>query len=252
MLKLLLTSSILISSFIFNEIKLYEIDTYRSISDPSSQSIIENGTSFCNDFFDKNKKIVFEEDKRFKNFFLCKFSVERNRFYVYMLSQTKDKNQSIKESCIKIINRWPWISDHMDKDFSFQAKDYLKGFFIENIYNNRALSFSNNLKKDSLLINNEIDNYIIEKRKLFTEDNLKNNEIVQNEINKINRIYKKILSNKETDLEKIIKVELNKIVRYKIFVNDVINFKSYSCNWQPGKGLEPYVKREKFSEFEDV
>tara|TARA_B100001287_G_scaffold20455_1_gene15123 strand:+ start:471 stop:1229 length:759 start_codon:yes stop_codon:yes gene_type:complete len=251
-LKLLITSSILISSFIFNEIKLYEIDTYRSISDPSSQSIIENGTSFCNDFFDKNKKIVFEEDKRFKNFFLCKFSVERNRFYVYMLSQTKDKNQSIKESCIKMINRWPWISDHMDKDLSFQAKDYLKGFFIENIYNNRVLSFSNNLKKDSLLINNEIDNYIIEKRKLFTEDNLKNNEFVQNEINKINRIYKKILSNKETDLEKIIKVELNKIVRYKIFVNDVINFKSYSCNWQPGKGLVPYVKREKFSEFEDI
>jgi hypothetical protein len=252
MLKLFFTVSIFISNITFNEIKLYEIDEFRSISDPSSQSIIENGTSFCNDFFDKNKKLVFEEDKSFKNFFLCKFSVKRNRFYVYMLSQTKDKNHSIKESCIKIINRWPWILDHMDKDFIFQSKDYLKGFFIENIYNKRVLNFSNNLEKDSLLINNEIDNLIIEKRKSFTKDNIKNNELVQNEINKINRIYKKILSKKETDLEKIIKIELNKVVRYKIFVNDVINFKSYSCNWQPGKGLIPYVKKEKFSEFENI
>ena len=32
----------------------------------------------------------------------------------------------------------------------------------------------------------------------------------------------------------------------------LINFKSYSCNWTPGKGLNPYVKREKFSEFENI
>ena len=252
MLKLFFTVFVLISNFLNSEIKLYELDEFRSISNPSSQSIIKNGTSFCNDFFENNKKLVFTENKRFKNFFLCKFSEKRNRFYIYMLSQAKDKNLSIKESCINIINNWPWISDHMDKDFNFQAKDYLKGFFIENIYNDRVLNFSNNLEKDSLLINNEIDNLIIEKRKSFTKDNLKNNELIQIEINKINRIYKKILSNNESDLEKLIKIELNKIVRYKIFVNDVINFKSYSCNWQPGKGLVPYVKREKFSEFEDI
>jgi len=68
----------------------------------------------------------------------------------------------------------------------------------------------------------------------------------------MNRIYKKIVSNTETDLDKIIKSELNNIVRYKIFVNDLKNFQSYSCNWKPGKGIEPYVKREKFSEFENI
>ena len=44
--------------------------------------------------------------------------------------------------------------------------------------------------------------------------------------------------------------ELNKIVRYKIFINDITTFTSYSCNWTPGKGLSPYIKKEKFSEFE--
>ncbi len=237
---------------LFSSIKLHELDEFRSISNPSSESIIENGTSFCNEFFENNKKLVFSKNKNFKNFFLCKYSTKRNRFYIYMLSQAREKNLSIKESCTNILNNWPWISDHMDKDFNYQTKDYLKGFFIENIFNNKILNFSNNFEKDSLLINNEISKLIIENRKSFTEDNLKNNEMVQAEINKINRIYKKILSENESDLDKIIKIELNKIVRYKIFVNDIDNFKSYSCNWTPGKGSVPYVKVEKYQEFENI
>ena len=47
-------------------------------------------------------------------------------------------------------------------------------------------------------------------------------------------------------------MNLSKIVRYKIFVNDVKNFRSFSCNWSPGKGLDPYVKKEKFKEFENI
>ena len=55
-----------------------------------------------------------------------------------------------------------------------------------------------------------------------------------------------------SNLDSIINQQLEKIVRYKIFVNDVQNFKSYSCNWKPGNGEIPYVKREKYSEFEDI
>lgn len=249
-MKLLFLLVVFPLNLISSGISIYELDEFRSFSNPSSPSIIENGTSFCNDFFEKNKKIVFSRNKNFKNFFLCKFSTERNRFYIYMLSQAKEEKLSIKESCIKIIKNWSWISDHMDKNFDYQTKDYLKGFFVENMYNNKILNFTNNLEKDSLLINNEISSLIIENRNSFTQDNVKNNEIIQREINRINRIYKKILSKDESDLEKIIKIELNKIVRYKIFINDLQNFKSYSCNWSPGKGLVPYVRVEKFQEFE--
>ena len=70
MIKLCLVISIFISNLIFNEIKLYELDEFRSISDPSSPSIVDNGTSFCNDFFENNKKLVFTLKKNFKNFFL--------------------------------------------------------------------------------------------------------------------------------------------------------------------------------------
>ena len=47
-------------------------------------------------------------------------------------------------------------------------------------------------------------------------------------------------------------MNLSMIVRYKVFVNDVKNLRSFSCNWMPGKGREPYVKKEKFSEFENI
>ena len=91
----------------------------------------------------------------------------------------------------------------------------------------------------------------MENRDLYTLDNEKNNNLIKKEIKKLNRVYKKILSSDESNLDKLIKEELNKIVRYKIFINDTSNFISYSCNWSPGKGLDPYVKREKFSEFEN-
>tara|TARA_B100000035_G_C21033632_1_gene569722 strand:+ start:3597 stop:4355 length:759 start_codon:yes stop_codon:yes gene_type:complete len=251
MLKIIFFASILFSDLIFNNIKLHEIDEFRYFANPSSISIIENGSTHCNDFFENNKKLVFSNNKTFKNFFLCKYSSKRNRFYVYMLSQAKIKNLGIRESCINILNSWPWIEDHMDQDLNFQTKDYLKGFFVENIYNNKVLNFSNDLAKDSLIINNEIDNIITQRRKSFTKDNLKNNKIVKDEINKINKIYNKILSSNYSNLDKIIQIELNKIVRYKIFINDITTFTSYSCNWAPGKGLSPYIKKEKFSEFEN-
>ena len=114
------------------------------------------------------------------------------------------------------------------------------------------MSFTNEVNKDRLIINNEIDNFIIQNRKNFTDNNSLNNDLIQKEIDKIEKIYKKIANNSESDLEKLIKNQLNEIVRYKIFVNDTKNFISYSCNWQPGKGLIPYVKRERFSEFENI
>ena len=85
-----------------------------------------------------------------------------------------------------------------------------------------------------------------------SNNNEENNLIIEKEIKKINKIYKKIISGTKTELDVIIDQTLTDIVRYKIFVNDVANFKSYSCNWIPGKDKDPYVKREKFSEFENI
>lgn len=241
-----------LGSLIQSEIKLHEIDQLRSYSDPESKSIINNGVEFCNNFFDNNKNLVISENKTFKNFFSCKFSKKRNRFYVYMLSQAKENELSIRETCIKIISNWSWISDHMDKNLKYQSKEYLAGFYVENIFNDRVLNFTNNISRDSLLINNEIDNLIIKNKDSFTENNQKNNKIIEEEINKIKRIYKKIISKSESDLDKIIKSELDRIVRYKIFINDIKSFKSYSCNWTPLKGLNPYIKKESYKEFENI
>ena len=49
-----------------------------------------------------------------------------------------------------------------------------------------------------------------------------------------------------------IKSKLDKLIRYKVFINDIKKFKSYSCNWKPGKGLNPYIKIEKFKEFDNI
>ena len=48
------------------------------------------------------------------------------------------------------------------------------------------------------------------------------------------------------------KEKLDNIVRYKIFLNDTKKFKSYSCTWTPSKGMTPYIKLEKFKEFENI
>ena len=239
-------------SLLNSQIKLSDLDDFRSFTKPEEKSIIETGTKFCNDFFDENKNVVVSNKKNFKNFFLCKFSKKRNRFYIYMLSYSKEDMKSIKETCVNIIVNWPWIADHMDENLKYQDKDYLKGFYLENIFNNKILNFKNNFKQDNRLIKNEIDNFILENRDLFTVDNEKNNYLVEREIKKISKVYKKILTRDETNLDKVIKAQLEKIIRYKIFVNDTKNFISYSCNWKPGNGLVPYVKKEKFSEFENI
>jgi hypothetical protein len=240
---------LIFSSKIYSTITFEDLDYIRSFTDEDSKSIIESGTDFCTNYFDKN---FLTTDNKFKNFFLCKFSNKRNRFYVYMLAVDKKDKSPIKEFCLNLLNSWPEIYDHMDENLNYQKKNYLKGFFVENFYNNKILNFSNNFLNDQRLINNEINKFIIENRSNFSENNKDNNNIVQKEIHKLNKIYKKILSRTDSNLDLLIKTILNDVVRYKIFVNDTKNFISYSCNWQPKKGFIPYVKREKFSEFEKI
>ncbi len=239
------------SSNLIMQISLEDLDYFRSISDESSESIILNGTAFCNNYFNKNNSLRLDENE-FKNIFLCKFSKKRNRFYVYMLSVQKQGDKSLKNFCIETLSKWPEIFDHTEKKFYYQNKKYLEGFYIENFYFDKVLSFSKNFKMDQRLINDEIDNFIIKNRKNFSNNNQLNNEIVKKEFNKIKKIYKKVTSEETSDLEILIKQILYPIVRYKIFVNDTSKFISYSCNWQPGKGSVPYVKKEKFREFEDI
>ena len=114
------------------------------------------------------------------------------------------------------------------------------------------LNFFNDRDIDNLILNNEINEFIIKNRYNFSDDNVSNNDLVSKEIQKLNRIYKKIIDNYESDLDKVIKNQLEQVVRYKIFINDTKKFISYSCNWQPGNGMIPYVKREKFKEFENI
>lgn len=239
-----------LSCNLFTNIKLEDLDYIRSLSDKDSISIIDSGTNFCNDYFEKNKSSSVI--KKYRNFFICKFSKKRNRFYIYMVNVEKKNSLSLKEFCKDFLNSWPEVQDHMNKKLSFQSKNYLGGFLTENYYNNRALVFTDNFLKDKRTISNEINNFIFENRSIFTDDNAKNNKIIETELNKIDKIYKKINSQSESDLHKIVKNTLYKITRYKIFVNDTQKFKTFSCNWVPGKGLNPYVKKEKFSEFENI
>ena len=233
------------------EISFEELDFIRSISDKDSKSIISNGTSFCNDYFSK-KTSSLKKNKEFKNIFLCKFSKKRNRFYIYMLSVQMTEPKSLKNFCSEILNNWPNISDHMDPKLNYKNKEYLDGFYIENFYYDKVLSFSKDYQNNQRTIKNEIDNFIIKNRNNFTKNNQLNNEILKKEYLKINKIYKKMITGKSSDLDTVISQQLKEIVRYKIFVNDLNKYQSYSCNWKPGKGKIPYVKREKFSEFENI
>ena len=226
-----------------------EIDHVRLFTDPNSNSIIQNGTGFCNDYFEKN----FSSEKyKYKNSFTCKFSKKRNRFYVYMVSVDKKGSTSLKEFCSDILLSWPDIYEHVDKNFKFQKKDYLSGFYVENFFYDKVIDFSDNYENDQRTISNELNNYILKNRNNFSDNNKENNLLIEKEIKKISKIYKKIISGTKTDLDTLIDQILTDIVRYKIFVNDVAKFKSYSCNWIPGKDKDPYVKREKFSEFENI
>jgi len=231
-------------------ITLEEIDYFNSISEKNNISIISSGTEFCNNYFSNQIGAVNIENK-FKNIFLCKFSKKRNRFYIYMLSVDKKENIPLRDFCKQVIEEWPSVLDHMDEKLSFQNKDYLQGFYVENFFFDKVISFSNNFENDQQIIRNEIDNFILRNRDSFSENNILNNQLIKQEQNKLQKIYKKIISKSMSDLDLIIKSQLKNIVRYKIFINDIKNFQSYSCNWKPGKGFVPYIKREKFNEFEN-
>tara|TARA_B100001115_G_C15779182_1_gene383106 strand:- start:566 stop:1075 length:510 start_codon:yes stop_codon:yes gene_type:complete len=169
-----------------------------------------------------------------------------------MVAQTKNQEKTIRENCLDVLNNWPEIMDHMDETFFDKRKLYLKGFYVENIFNNQILSFSNIYAQDELEKKNLINQLILDKKSSFSFNDEENNKLIKREILRLEKIYKKIMENKIPDLHKIIKLELDKITRYKIFINDLNGFKSYSCNWKPGKGLNPYVKKEKFNEFENI
>ena len=242
---------VVFSNFLVGNLKLSELDSLRALTVSNSTSIISSGSDLCNKFFEENKNLN-TNPKKFKNFFLCKFSEKRNRFYIYMLSVERDYAFSLKENCLQIIQNWPWIADHMDEKYSYQEKDYLSGFFIENLFNNEVLKVSDNVFIDEQILNNELNRLIIANRNNFSEDNDKNNDFLQDQINSLNRIYKKVKNKEISDLDILIKNELDKITRYKIFINDIKKFKSYSCNWKPGKGLNPYIKLETYKEFENI
>ena len=251
-MKLLNLIILIFPIYFYGQISLSEIDFFRKISNPSTKPIIENGEGFCNRYFESKRGSSEFNKNKFKNFFSCKYSPLRDRFYIYMLSVQRDKNKSLKEFCKNILLGQPYVADHMDDNFIYQKKDYLNGFFVDNFFNDRVLSFKNNFAEDQMILKNELNNFIISNRSNFSSNNKENNQLLKKEEKKLEKIYKKIITKSESDLDKVIKNELDKIIRYKIFVNDISNFTSYSCNWSPGKGLNPYVKKEKFSEFEDI
>ena len=166
---------IIYSSNILSNITFEELDYIIAISKNDSPSIIANGTNNCINYFEnKFSKIK----KNYQNNFICKFSKKRNRFYVYMLAVDKKSTSSLKEFCKEIIESWPDISDHMEIKFINNEREYLKGFFVDNLFNNKVLNFSKNLKRDELTINNEINNFILENRFNFSEDNNANNNMI--------------------------------------------------------------------------
>ena len=46
-----------------------------------------------------------------------------------MLANKKDQNKSVKNFCLEILNNWPEIIDHLDKNFYLQKKRLFKWFF---------------------------------------------------------------------------------------------------------------------------
>ena len=244
--------SLFFSELVFANLTIEDLDFYRKSSNPQSISIVSSGTNYCKNYFSSDKSINISLEKTFKNSFSCKYSLKRNRFYVFMVAQTRNQEKTIRENCLDVLNNWPEIMDHMDETFFDQRKLYLKGFYVENIFNNQILSFSNIYAQDELEKKNLINQLILDKKSSFSFNDEENNKLIKREILRLEKIYKKIMENKIPDLHKIIKLELDKITRYKIFINDLNGFKSYSCNWKPGKGLNPYVKKEKFNEFENI
>lgn len=240
---------LIFSTNLFSKITFGELDLIRSYSDVDAKSMVQNGTSFCNDYFKRN---FSSTELNYQNSFTCKFSKKRNRFYVYMLAIDKRDSSSLKEFCSDILLSWPDIYDHLDNKFKFQKKEYLSGFYIENFFFDKVIDFSGIHETDQRIISNEINNFILKNRGNYSHNNKENSLLIKKQLKKINKIHQKIISKSESDLDILTKQLLNEIVRYKVFVNDTKNFRSYSCNWQPGKGFTPYVKKEKFSEFENI
>ena len=83
---------LIFSASLFPKLTLEEIDLMRSYSDLDAKSIIQNGTSFCNDYFKRN---FSSTELNYQNSFTCKFSKRRNRFYVYMLAIDKKDSKSL-------------------------------------------------------------------------------------------------------------------------------------------------------------
>ena len=118
-----------------------------------------------------------------------------------MLAVEKKDKLSLKEFCIDTLKSRPEVSDHMDKKLFYQKKDYLSGFYVDNYFNGRILNFSNEFDKDRLIINNEIDNFILQNRKNFTDDNSLNNDIVSNEVDKIKKSFRDEAQKKQKEFE---------------------------------------------------
>ena len=78
----------LFSSYNFTNISIEDIDLLRISADKDSQSIISNGTSFCNDYFSKKTGLMRIDNNEFKNIFLCKFSKKEIDF-MYTCCQFK-------------------------------------------------------------------------------------------------------------------------------------------------------------------
>ena len=133
-----------------------------------------------------------------------------------MLAVDKDYSLTLKENCINIIRKYQWILDHIDERYNVQKKEYLDGFYIDNVFNDEILSFTKNIALDEQRLNNQISKLILQNRENFSNDNSKNNLFVEEQINKLNRVYKKIVNEEITDLDKVIKNQLEKITRYKV------------------------------------
>ena len=160
---------LIFSASLFPKLTLEEIDLMRSYSDLDAKSIIQNGTSFCNDYFKRN---FSSTDYDYQNSFTCKFSKKRNRFYVYMLAVDKRDSKSLKKFCSDILLSWPDIYEHVDRKFKFKKIDYLSGFYIENFFYDKVIDFSDKYEDDQRIISNELNNYILKNR-----DNFSNNKL---------------------------------------------------------------------------
>ena len=58
---------VFLSQSLMAQISLEDLDFLRSLSQENSQSIIKNGTVFCNDYFKNNK---YDKNLKYENFYV--------------------------------------------------------------------------------------------------------------------------------------------------------------------------------------